>query len=304
MSVKKELKRIANQLKNYNDSNRGKLSTSYEKWGNITDRIATVIGVLAALLTLWAIWVSIKANHTSETALSHVMFKDSIDQIGQDRKDIIDSLERKMNRRYFDSSIAISKQYADAVSSQVEISANSLKLYKSFADAAKKSADMAEKSARINEQNAEFLKQSTMQQNRAYVVFDSINVKMTLDSPILLKFYLNNIGNTPAYNVGKSATILIKKNREKIDTSILNKLDLFVENFTLPHKQKTYYTWTSKIILSGDALLNFVKYDTLFVALKVRYVDIFKIAHQTRAMVYITTNDSRAHFYRRFNETD
>ncbi|MEO6719398.1 MAG: hypothetical protein ABIN67_03490 [Ferruginibacter sp.] len=130
MPTPKIFKRIYKELRRHNDrESYDRPIPHHESEGNKSEKASVIINGFLGLLTLGAIYFSYQANQTSikatQTAietLNYAKAKDSSDAVDQLFKDSIDSSERVFNRRYIDSSLEVTKEFADAMTNQAKSS--------------------------------------------------------------------------------------------------------------------------------------------------------------------------------------
>lgn len=298
MSILKALKGIHKQLRRYNDAHKEPGTLHHEKHGTTSDKISVGVNTILAVLTFIAIWLSFKANQTSQSALAYAMHKDSIDNISQMKKEYSDSIrqsaldriakeERESNRDYIDSTLSISKQNADAVMEGTQIASKNYKIYKTFSDAAIKQAEMTERIARINDTTSQFTFESLVAQNRAYIIVETMeNFDMWIDSPVIFKFRVTNIGSTPAYNLQWDMVLFFDSNETWLDSSWINSDNYTDYPHTIGAGRKLDMNTKSIFKVDNKLAAAFEQEKTrLYSAIKIRYFDFYGIEHRTRVFV-------------------
>ena len=290
-SLTEALKGIFKQIRRYNDAKeqRPKIP-KHERYGNRSERIGVWVNGILAVITLGAIYLAYQSNQTSIKSLKYAQQKDSLNNIQQAKKEIIDSAERVANRQYVDSTLSISNQGVYA---------------------ADKSSKIAENAFNETKRSYEFSRDAAITELRPYVVFNSIDLKeIRVDSILSVRVNFLNVGKTPAYKMKIIASVVFydKEIEQKIK-QFITKLEQDMDTATITNLGGNNQP-TQIDVFSGSFLKKADIYRIengivqLFVVTCITYYDAFEVKYFTHGLVVYRPARKVFQPYKMYNDSN
>lgn len=261
----------------------------HERHGTTSDKISVVVNSILAILTLLAIWISYQSNQTAIKSLEYAKSKDSSDNIAQQVRDSIYSIERVVNRKYVDSTLYISQQSVGA---------------------AKKSSDIAAQAFNETKKSYEFSREAAIKELRAYIVGERFEISnISPDSFYTIEAVFKNAGKTTAYTFKHSgATVVgrseISENVPLLVVGVTKKIDTVSITRSLGAGQSTSAIVNSYRMTAIEYDLIKSGYYQIYVAFSLSYNDIFNIPRYTHIFFRYDFKAKRFVGCKTFNDTN
>lgn len=277
--INKAFSRISKEIRRLNNANvEVKPIQDHEVYGNRSEKISVMVNAFLAVLTLLAIVISYRANQTSQEALNYSKVKDSLNDFKLILKDSIDSIERKLNRDYIDSSLKINMRYATAMETQSGVSQTS----------------------------ASFHKESVRKQIRAYFLLEQFKVELwKLDTVVIIGITMNNLGATPAYDIKVKGLVMLISDEKEFNVNYVDTMKYDnVRDYAGAGQTNKMYQIISKEKLTqnvANEISSGKKY--IFVLAVFDYIDVFNIKHRTKVFAFNIKKSSDFYLCSRYNNS-
>ena len=246
---------------------------------------ALLISITAVVLNKCSLDNTSRALAITDSSFKRNIFKDSLTNIEQVKKDAIAEEERKINRKYVDSTLSISNKGVNA---------------------ANRSSQISEKALNETQKSYEFSRGSAMKELRAYQAIVEIKaVNFKKDSIFFVQAQVTNVGKTPAYKFKCEVTFVLNTSQDKVDVEKSFDIRSIASEITVGATQSTFHTNFSKAKVDQEVIdMMRAGKIKMFAAVRISYYDIFNSQHFTHGFYEYDIFKETFNICLRYNDAD
>lgn len=169
-----------------------------------------------------------------------------------------------------------------------------------------KSFNLTKESVADANKSSEFIKQAMINESRAYLVFDKVEIiKAVADSALIVQGAFMNVGKTPAYKIKGDIFLEFNVLEDSVRVDTTNNMTDSIVTVTSGSNQKHFLSITYNDIYTKkiDKIWQ-EKRTMLFVIMKLTYYDIYGNFHYTHGFMFYDSDRKDFMVCRRFNDAN